>query len=91
MRVDIVDAAGITTIFTEELVSPAVAQSIADETGGRFYSADTVEGLPEDLRYTGAGVTVVEEKDLWDMPALLGLIVLLVGVEWTLRRQWGFA
>ena len=64
---------------------------IADETGGRFYSADTVEGLPEDLRYTGAGVTVVEEKDLWDMPALLGLIVLLVGVEWTLRRQWGFA
>ena len=64
---------------------------IADETGGRFYSADTVEALPEDLRYTGAGVTVVEEKDLWDMPALLGLIVLLVGVEWTLRRQWGFA
>jgi len=66
-------------------------ERIAEETGGRFYTADTAAGLPEDLQYTGAGVTVVEEKDLWDMPALLGLLVILAGVEWTLRRQWGFA
>jgi hypothetical protein len=64
---------------------------VAEETGGRFYTPDTVATLPEDLQYTGAGVTVVEEKDLWDMPALLGLIVVLAGVEWTLRRQWGLA
>lgn len=64
---------------------------IAEETGGRFYDPDTIGSLPEDLRYTGAGVTVVEEKDLWDMPALLALVVILLGVEWTLRRQWGLA
>ena len=66
-------------------------ERIAEETGGRFYTPESVAALPEDLQYTGAGVTVVEEKDLWDMPALLGLIVLLVGVEWALRRQWGLA
>jgi len=64
---------------------------IAEETGGRFYDQDTIGSLPEDLRYTGAGVTVVEEKDLWDMPALLALVVILLGVEWTLRRRWGLA
>jgi zinc transport system substrate-binding protein len=37
----------VTTIFTEELVSPAVAESIADETGASIATLDPVEGLSE--------------------------------------------
>ena len=44
---------------------------IADETGGRFYTPDTVNALPEDLKYAGRGVTTVEERDLWHMPIVL--------------------
>ena len=64
---------------------------VAEETGGRYYPAADASTLPEDLQYTGSGVTVVEERDLWDMPALLFLLVLLVGIEWTYRRARGLA
>jgi zinc transport system substrate-binding protein len=38
----------ITTIFTEELVSPAIADTIADETGAATATLDPVEGLSDD-------------------------------------------
>jgi hypothetical protein len=66
-------------------------QRIAQETGGRFYTADRVSSLPEDVKYSGRGVTAVEERDLWHMPALLILFLALVSTEWALRRTWRLA
>lgn len=45
---ELVRAEGITTIFTEELVSPAVARTIADETGASIATLDPIEGLSDD-------------------------------------------
>ncbi len=36
---------GITTIFTEELVSPAIAETVARETGATTATLDPIEGL----------------------------------------------
>jgi hypothetical protein len=41
------------------------------------------------LRYTGRGVTTVEEHDLWQMPIVLMLIVALLSAEWGYRRVVG--
>ncbi len=38
---------GITTIFTEELVSPAIADTIARETGATTATLDPIEGLSD--------------------------------------------
>jgi hypothetical protein len=62
---------------------------IADETGGQFYTAETIGSLPEDIRVTGAGVTLVEQLDLWDMPILFLLMLALMGAEWAFRRIRG--
>jgi hypothetical protein len=62
---------------------------IAEDTGGRFYTRDNVATLPDDITITGAGVTLAEELDLWDMPALFLLMVLLMGAEWGYRRIRG--
>src|SRR5262249_47282918 len=62
---------------------------IADETGGKFYTPETIAGMPEDLRYTGRGVTTVEERELWHMPIVLILLVTLVCAEWGYRRAVG--
>jgi len=35
----------ITTIFTEELVSPAISRTVADETGAKTATLDPIEGL----------------------------------------------
>ena len=41
---------GITTIFTEELVSPAIAKTIARETGTTVATLDPIEGLSDDTK-----------------------------------------
>jgi hypothetical protein len=69
----------------------AALQRMARETGGQYYEPETVGRLPEDIRYTGAGVTLTEEMDLWDMPVLFLLLVIFIGGEWIFRRRKGLA
>lgn len=64
-------------------------ERIAEETGGRAYTPATLSTLPEDIAVTGAGVTLVEQRDLWDMPALFLAMLLLMSAEWGFRRVRG--
>ena len=66
-------------------------QRIAEETGGRFYTPETVAGMPEDLRYTGRGVTTVEERELWDLPIVFIMLIGLLCAEWGYRRAVGLS
>ncbi|MDX1676120.1 MAG: glutamine amidotransferase, partial [Longimicrobiales bacterium] len=66
-------------------------ERVAAETGGRFYTADRVASLAEDLTYADRGVTVVEELELWDAPVAFALILILLSVEWMVRRRRGLA
>ena len=79
----------------EEFFDPTMHEGplrrIADESGGRFYTPETAAGLAEDVRYTGRGVTSVEERDLWNMPIVLIVLMSLVCVEWAYRRAVGLA
>jgi cytochrome c-type biogenesis protein CcmH/NrfF len=45
-----------------------------------------VSSLPDDVKYTGRGVTTVEERDLWDMPIVLLLLLSVMLAEWSYRR-----
>src|SRR5262252_3303568 len=69
----------------------SMLRRIADDTGGHFFTTANVASLPEAVTYTGRGVTVVEERDLWDMPIVLLLLLGLLGAEWGFRRVRGLA
>lgn len=86
-----VEAAPSDDEFYDSTMRAPLLRRIADETGGRFYTADAAAALADDVQYVGGGVTVVEERDLWDMPALLFLLVALVLGEWGYRRFRGLA
>ena len=64
---------------------------IADETGGRFYTPDRVADLAKDIVFTDVGNTVVDRKDLWDMPIVVLLVLALVTSEWGYRKLRGLA
>ena len=51
-----------------------------------FYTPQTLSSLPDDVKYTGRGVTTVEERDLWDMPIILFLLLTVMLGEWSYRR-----
>lgn len=70
---------------------PALLKQIAEETGGRYYPADRALDVARDMAYSASGATVVEKKDLWDMPILLVLLLAALGSEWALRRRRGVA
>ena len=62
---------------------------MAEETGGRFFRSTDTTGLVDAISYSGRGVTVVEERELWDMPVILVLLLGLMGGEWLYRRREG--
>jgi uncharacterized membrane protein len=64
-------------------------QKLADETGGRYYQPTDLARLPQEVSYSEAGITTREVRDLWDMPALFLLLILLRAGEWLVRRKWG--
>lgn len=61
-------------------------QRIATETGGAFYTRNTVDALADDVRPRQTGASVIERRELWDMPVLLLGIIGLICVEWCYRR-----
>jgi hypothetical protein len=83
-------SAGDAEFYDAEMRAPLL-QRIAEETGGRFFTPSNAASLPEAISYSGRGVTVVEERELWDMPALLILLLGLMGGEWAYRRSKGLA
>jgi uncharacterized membrane protein len=83
-------SAGDAEYFDAAMRAPLLRR-IAEETGGRFFTPANASALPAAVSYTGRGVTVVEERELWDMPVLLMLLVTLVGSEWGYRRARGLA
>ena len=79
-----------TEYFGAEMRGPLLRR-IADETGGRFYTGENVAQLAKDIFFTDAGNTVVDRKDLWDMPIVFLLILALVTSEWGYRKLRGLA
>jgi hypothetical protein len=67
----------------------ALLKSLAADTGGRYWSPDDLEGLARAIPFSSAGVSVQRYQDLWNMPAIFLLLLLLRMLEWLLRRRWG--
>ena len=84
-----VDVAPSADEYFDASMRGTTLRRIADQTGGLFYTTESVANLPEDISLTGAGVTLTEERDLWDMPILLLLVLGLMGGEWGYRRKRG--
>ncbi len=77
--------------YFDAAMRSSLLNRIAEETGGHFFTPADAAKLPEAISYSGRGVTVVEERDLWDMPAVLMLLLGLIAAEWGFRRKRGLA
>ena len=77
--------------YFDAAMRASLLNRVAEETGGRFFTPATASSLPEAISYSGRGVTVVEERDLWDMPIVLLFLLALIAAEWGYRRTRGLA
>ncbi len=69
---DLVEREGVTTIFTEELASPAVAETLARETGAKTAVLNPLEGLTQDEVAAGATYVSVMDENLAALREALG-------------------
>lgn len=69
---DLVEREGITTVFTEELVSPRVARALAREAGVETDVLDPIEGIPQARLDEGDTYVTVMERNLGRLRAALG-------------------
>ena len=69
---DLVKSEGITTIFTESLVSPKVARALAREAGVRTDVLDPIEGLTEQQIASGADYASVMRTNLRTLRRAMG-------------------
>jgi zinc transport system substrate-binding protein len=68
----LVEEDGVTTIFTEDLVSPKVAQTLAEEAGVRTAVLHTIEGLSDDEVAAGADYGSQMRENLSTLRVALG-------------------
>jgi zinc transport system substrate-binding protein len=69
---DLVKKTGTTTIFTEELVSPRIADTLARETGAKTETLNPLEGLTDHELSQGAGYLSVMDDNLVKLRGALG-------------------
>jgi zinc transport system substrate-binding protein len=70
--VELVEREGVTTIFTEELVSPEVAETLAREVGVKTAVLSPVEGLSDEQQREGLDYVGVMETNLAALTEALG-------------------
>ena len=64
-------------------------ERLATQTGGKYWKPADLGKLPANIPFSEAGVTTRETKDLWNLPLVFLVLLLLRFSEWWLRRKWG--
>ena len=86
-----------TEIFVQlqlaELENPQLDESLlkqlAAKTGGAYLPLAEAYTLPEKINARQHPIFATEERDLWDTPLVLICVVVLLGLEWFLRKRRG--
>jgi hypothetical protein len=64
-------------------------ERLATQTGGRYWKPADLGKLAAAIPYSEAGMTMRQTRDLWDLPLVFVVLLLLRFSEWWLRRKWG--
>ncbi len=69
----------------------AVLQRLAEITNGRYFHVNDANALPDAIKVARSSFSKLTEHDLWDAPIFFFAIVLLLGLEWFIRRAKGLS
>jgi uncharacterized membrane protein len=67
----------------------ALLERLATATGGQYFALADAGDIPEAVQFSDAGIIERRLLELWNMPILFLLLVVLKAGEWVLRLTWG--
>jgi len=77
--------------FIDAGLDADLLKTMAGVSGGKFYTENNADRLVKDLKRLQKVVSVAVEREIWDMPIVLFLIVGLFALEWLIRRRKGMS
>jgi len=77
--------------YTDAGMDSGLLARIADASGGQYFNVQDVSGLAGAVEFTPNAYSREVQIDLWDRPWLLGLLILLLCMDWVARRMKGLS
>lgn len=83
------EAGNVEDEFFDAEADPERLTRIAEATGGRVFGLEEAGRLVADLSLADSGATVIERRELWNVPAMFLLLFGLLAAEWCFRSLRG--
>jgi uncharacterized membrane protein len=80
---------GADTEMADPRLNEDVLRRVARASGGRYVPARDAGEIPSLLESQAAGPGTPRLQDLWHQGWIFAAAIMLLGVEWFLRRHWG--
>jgi len=79
------------TAASLEMLEPAMQEQtlrkMAELSGGKYFTAAELPSLKSTIAAEQRVMTVRREAALWNLPVVLGLVLVVAGMEWFFRRK----
>ena len=77
--------------FTNAELNAQLLQTLANTSGGRYYTLEDAPQMVNHIPLVESATSRLVEEEVWDMPLIFVIVILLLGLEWFLRKRRGLA
>lgn len=77
--------------FTNAELNAELLQTLARISGGEYYTIENAFKMVNQIPLVESAKSSLVNEGIWDIPLIFGGIILLLGLEWFLRKQKGLA
>ena len=77
--------------FTNAELNAQLLQTLANTSGGRYYTLEDAAQMVNHIPLVESATSQLVDEEVWDMPLIFGSVILLLGLEWLLRKRRGLA
>lgn len=75
--------------FSNAELNVALLKTLAEGSGGKYYTLEEAPQLVNQIPLVESATSKITDVDIWDMPLIFGLVIVLLGFEWFLRKRGG--
>lgn len=75
--------------FSDAALNIPLLTNLADMSGGKYYPVAEANQLVNQISLVESATSQITDVDIWDLPLIFGMILMLLGLEWFLRKRGG--
>ena len=75
--------------FSDAALNVPLLTNLANMTGGKYYPIEEANQLVNQISLVESATSQITDVDIWDLPFIFGMILMLLGLEWFLRKRGG--